>query len=87
MKDKHCSWMMTARMQAHDGDGNGTLSIEEFEALHSGLIRETMVDRFQRLDANGDGEVTQGEVSSSAMNMATPQFGKMHGQTSKMPKN
>ncbi len=57
---------MKARLEAHDADGDGTLSIDEFEGLFAGLVRETMVDRFQHMDANGDGEVTQGEVTSAA---------------------
>ncbi|MCQ0990373.1 EF-hand domain-containing protein [Jiella marina] len=44
-----------------DADNNGTLSIEEFQTLWLERMRERMVDRFQDLDANGDGEVTQAE--------------------------
>lgn len=61
---------LKARMQAHDIDSDGNLSIDEFEALHSGVIRETMVDRFQHLDANGDGAVTAGEVEKGAKTMS-----------------
>lgn len=34
--------------------------------LHSRLIRETMVDRFQHLDADGDGQVTRDEMTAPA---------------------
>ncbi len=61
---------LKARMEAHDADGDGNLSIDEFEALHSGMIRETMVDRFQHFDANGDGSVTQGEIEKGAKQKA-----------------
>lgn len=52
-----------------DTNGDGTLSIDEFEALHSRLIRETMVDRFQYLDADGDGQVTREEMTAPARKM------------------
>ena len=61
---------LKARMEAHDADGDGNLSIDEFEALHSGMIRETMVDRFQHFDANGDGSVTPGEIEKGAKQKA-----------------
>lgn len=52
-----------------DTDGNGVLSIDEFEAFHSARIREMMVDRFQMLDADGDGEVTEAEMEAPAARM------------------
>lgn len=71
---------LKARMQAHDVNGDGNLSIDEFEALHSGMIRETMVDRFQHLDANGDGAVTTGEIEKGAKTMSPK-----HGMKSSKP--
>lgn len=71
---------LKARMQAHDVNGDGNLSIDEFEALHSGMIRETMVDRFQHLDANGDGTVTTGEIEKGAKTMSPK-----HGMKSSKP--
>jgi hypothetical protein len=53
----------------YDADGDGTLSIAEFETLHSALIRETMVDRFQHLDADGDGRITAEEMQAPAAQM------------------
>ena len=53
----------------YDADGDGALSLEEFETLHSALIRETMVDRFQYLDADGDGRVTEAEMQAPAAQM------------------
>lgn len=57
---------LQAKLAEYDADGNGTLSIAEFEALHSAMIRETMVDRFQNLDADGDGAVTADEMTAPA---------------------
>ena len=48
-------------LQENDTDSDGTLSLSEFEVLHSRLIRETMVDRFQHLDNDGDGAITAEE--------------------------
>ncbi len=52
-----------------DANGDGNLSIDEFERLHSAMIRDTMVDRFQHLDADGDGKVTAGEMTAPADKM------------------
>ncbi len=51
------------RLSEFDGDGNGTLSLQEYEALWLDAMRERMVDRFQKHDDNGDGEVTVEEFS------------------------
>lgn len=56
-------------LEDYDTNEDGTLSIGEFEALHSQLIRETMVDRFQHLDADGDGQVTRKEMTAPAKKM------------------
>lgn len=50
----------------YDADANGSLSLEEFAALHAALMRETMVDRFQFLDDDGDGAVTATEIDKPA---------------------
>ena len=57
---------LEGRLAEFDADGSGTLSIDEFEALHSAMIREHMVDRFQHLDNDGDGEVTAEEMTAPA---------------------
>ncbi len=57
------------RLAEFDADDSGTLSIDEFEALHSATIREAMVDRFQALDNDGDGEVTAEEMTAPAARM------------------
>ena len=60
---------LTAKLAEFDANGDGTLSIGEFEALHSAMIREIMVDRFQMLDADGDGQVTEAEIADIAKKM------------------
>ena len=56
---------LQTKLTEYDSDGDGSLSIAEFEALHS----EMMVDRFQHLDADGDGAVTPEEMAAPADRM------------------
>ncbi len=58
-----------AALKKYDANGDGTLSLDEFEALHSAAIRERMVDRFQALDNDGDGKITTDEVTAKADRM------------------
>ncbi len=58
--------ILQAKLTEFDANGDGSLSIEEFEALHSAAIREKMVDRFQALDNDGDGQVTADEMKAPA---------------------
>ncbi|MBY6203212.1 calcium-binding protein [Maritalea mobilis] len=66
-------------LSEYDADGDGTLSIAEFETLHSALIRETMVDRFQHLDADGNGRIAAEEMQAPAAQMQ-----RMHGLRERM---
>ena len=52
------------RMAEFDRDQDGTLSLEEFEALWLDFMRPRMVDRFQHLDENGDAVVTLEEFQA-----------------------
>lgn len=60
---------MLARLAEFDADDDGSLSLAEFEALHAAMIRETTVDRFQQLDADGDGRITETEMGAPARRM------------------
>lgn len=66
--------LLQAKLADFDSDGDGTLSIAEFETLHSSMIREMMVDRFQHLDADGDGAVTKEELVAPAAMMERMQM-------------
>jgi EF hand len=55
-----------------DANGDGALSLEEFSGLHEEMTRMLMVDRFQHLDADGDGMVTAGEMTAPADRMSAP---------------
>ena len=63
---EEASTQLQAMLKQYDADSSGTLSIAEYEALHSAVIRETMVDRFQHLDADGDGQITSEEMNAPA---------------------
>lgn len=64
---------MQAGLEAHDADGDGSLTLEEFQELHAESIRTRMVDRFQALDEDGDGKVTADEITAPADRMARMQ--------------
>ena len=49
-------------LSTYDADGSKTLSIKEFEGLWAELTRHHMVRAFQRLDRDGDGQVTVDEI-------------------------
>lgn len=50
------------RLTGNDADGDGALSLEEFEGVWMEMMRSRMVDAFQRFDDDGDGRVTKAEV-------------------------
>ena len=50
-----------AKLTEFDRDGDGSLTLEEYQALWLDAMRERMVDRFQDHDDDGDGMVTAEE--------------------------
>ena len=60
---------MQSRLTEFDADGDGALSLAEFETLHAAMIREQTVDRFQYFDADGDGRITKDEMTAPARRM------------------
>lgn len=60
---------MESRLAEFDEDGDDGLSLSEFQALHTAMIREAMVDRFQHLDADGDGQITVDEMGAPVRRM------------------
>jgi Ca2+-binding EF-hand superfamily protein len=53
------------KLQEFDANGDGSLSLEEYQALWLDAMRERMVDRFQAHDDDGDGLVTVVEFNES----------------------
>jgi Ca2+-binding EF-hand superfamily protein len=49
------------KLGSADGNGDGQLTLEEFQVLWLEMARPMMVDRFQDLDEDGDGVVTAAE--------------------------
>ena len=51
-----------ARVGAADTNGDGSLSLNEFQTLWAEQTRPRMVDAFQNLDDDGDGQITEAEL-------------------------
>ena len=56
-----------------DADGNGALSVTEFEVFKTAIKRERTERKFAKLDADADGQVTQAELDA-----ARQKHGKNH---------
>ena len=54
---------LAAQLTGADASGDGTVSLEEFQTIYLERTRPLMVDAFQRLDEDGDGQITSGELS------------------------
>jgi len=54
-----------------DTDGNGSLELKEFQALWMEVMRARMVDRFQRLDDDGDAKVTASEFAKRSTRLVS----------------
>ena len=52
-----------AEIAKHDANKDGKISLQEFETLWVGYMRERMVDHFQKLDDDGDAQVTEDEIA------------------------
>lgn len=57
------------RLAEFDTDKDGSLSLEEYQALWLDAYRERMVDNFQRHDDDGDGLVTSAEFGEDQSKM------------------
>ena len=57
------------RFEQFDTNNDGRLSLEEYEALWLDAMRSRMVDRFQRLDDDGDAVVTVEEFAEPMSNL------------------
>ncbi len=61
----------TRAFKAADADGDGTLTLKEYEALWSQTMRPRMVKSFQKHDDDGDGRITSEDYSSRFERMMT----------------
>ena len=52
-----------ARIEANDANGDAALSLEEFEGVWMEITRSHMVRAFQRLDEDGDAQLTLQELN------------------------
>lgn len=52
-----------------DADGNGSISLEEFQTVWMEMTRPRMVDAFQRMDDDGDAAVTDEEFGGRLQRM------------------
>ena len=52
------------RLADFDADGDGALTLQEYQPLWLEAMRSRMVDRFQHLDADGDASVTLEEFKA-----------------------
>ena len=50
-------------LAANDADGNGSVSLPEFEAIAVELARPMLAKRFERLDDDGNGEISESEIA------------------------
>ena len=62
---------MSVKLREFDTDADSALTLEEFEALHADAVRDRMADRFQHIDANADGQITQEEMTAAGTRMGT----------------
>ncbi len=56
--------------KTYDADGNGSLSLSEFQALHAQMTRDFARRPFQMMDRNADGQISAEEMRFPAQMMA-----------------
>ena len=54
---------LAAQLADADADTNGSVNLDEFQTIYLERTRPNMVDAFQRLDEDGDGQITSAELS------------------------
>ena len=59
------------RLREFDADGNGQLSLDEYQTLWLDAMHERMVDQFQAHDDDGDGQVTVEEFGERTSRLVT----------------
>jgi hypothetical protein len=68
-----------AEIATYDTDANGTLSLEEFQAMHAAheqaQMEAMLAARFAALDADGDGQVSDAEMTAAAGQMGAGPMG------------
>lgn len=55
--------MRKSEVGKHDANGDGKLTLGEFEGLWLSFVRDRMVDGFQKLDRDGDAVLTEDEIA------------------------
>ena len=70
---------MQAEIKTYDTDTSGSLSLEEFAAMHAAHTRTMMVRAFQMHDEVGDGQVTEAEIATMAAMMQMMMAGSKDG--------
>ncbi len=68
-----------AETKTYDTDANGTLSLDEFAVMHAAHTRPMTVRAFQMHDTDGDGQVTEAEMSAMAAMMQEHMGGRQNG--------
>jgi Ca2+-binding EF-hand superfamily protein len=68
-----------AETKTYDTDANGTLSLDEFAVMHAAHTRPMTVRAFQMHDTDGDGQVTEAEMSAMAAMMQNHMGGQQDG--------
>ena len=53
-----------ARISKVDANGDGALQMDEFQTIWADVMRPRMVDHFQFLDEDGDGTISEAEITT-----------------------